>query len=125
MNINPIRSEADHRAALKEIEGLMSARMDTPDGDRLDILATLVEAYEAKHFFAEPIDPIDAIKFALDQKGLTLRDLQPMIGGLNRVYEVMNGTRALTLPMIRRLHAGLGIPVATLIKPRKLVDQGT
>lgn len=124
MNINPIRSEADHRAALKEIEGLMSARMDTPDGDRLDILATLVEAYEAKHFFAEPIDPIDAIKFALDQKGLTLRDLQPMIGGLNRVYEVMNGTRALTLPMIRRLHVGLGIPVATLIKPRKLVDQG-
>jgi HTH-type transcriptional regulator/antitoxin HigA len=125
MSIKPIRSEADHCAALKEIEGLMSARMGTPDGDRLDVLATLVEAYEAKHFLVEPIDPIDAIKFALDQKGLTLRDLQPMIGGLNRVYEIMNGTRALTLPMIQRLHAGLGIPVATLIKPRKPADQGT
>ena len=119
MNVNPIRSEADHCAALKEIEGLMSARMGTPDGDRLDVLATLVQAYEAKHFLVEPVDPIDAIKFALDQKGLTLRDLQPMIGSLNRVYEIMNGTRALTLPMIRRLHAGLGVPVAALIKSRK------
>lgn len=125
MNVNPIRSEADHCAALKEIEGLMSARMGTPDGDRLDVLATLVQAYEAKHFLVEPVDPIDAIKFALDQKGLTLRDLQPMIGSLNRVYEIMNGTRALTLPMIRRLHAGLGIPFATLIKPRIPADQDT
>lgn len=123
MIIKPIRSPADHRATLKEIESLMMAKMGTPEGDRLDILATLVEAYEAKHFPVELADPIDAIKFALDQKGLSMRDLQPMIGGMNRVYEIMNGTRPLTLPMIRRLHAGLGIPAAALIKPCKLADQ--
>ena len=123
MNINPIRSTADHRAALREIESLMMARIGTPDGDRLDVLATLVVAYEAKNFPIEVADPIDAIKFALERKNLTVRDLQPMIGGLGRVYQIMNGTRPLTLPMIRRLHAGLGIPAEALIKPRKLADQ--
>lgn len=123
MNINPIRSTADHRAALREIESLMMARIGTPDGDRLDVLATLIVAYEARNFPIEVPDPIDVIKFALDRKNLTVRDLQPMIGGLARVYQVMNGTRPLTLPMIRRLHTGLGIPAEALIKPRKLADQ--
>ncbi len=123
MNINPIRSTADHRAALRQIEGLMMARIGTPDGDRLDVLATLVVAYEAKNFPIEVADPIDAIKFALERKNLTVRDLQPMIGSLGRVYQIMNGSRPLTLPMIRRLHAGLGIPAEALIKPRKLADQ--
>lgn len=123
MNINPIRSTADHHAALRQIEGLMMARIGTPDGDRLDVLATLVVAYEARNFPVEVADPIDVIKFALERKGLTVRDLQPMIGGLNRVYEIMNGTRPLTLPMIQRLHAGLGIPATALIKSRKLADQ--
>lgn len=120
MNIKPIRSAQDHLVALQEIEGLMTAKMGTPEGDRLDVLATLVEAYEAKHFPMEVAGPIDAITFAMDQKGLTARDLQPMIGGLNRVYEILNGTRPLTLPMIRRLHAGLGIPAEALIKPGNL-----
>ncbi|MFM9434537.1 HTH-type transcriptional regulator / antitoxin HigA [Janthinobacterium sp. CG_23.3] len=123
MDIKPIRSAEDHRATLKEVEVLMMAKMGTPEGDRLDVLATLVEAYEAKHFPREIADPIDAIKFAMDQKGLTVRDLQPMIGGLNRVYEILNGTRPLTLPMIRRLHARLGIPAEALIKPRNLIGQ--
>jgi HTH-type transcriptional regulator/antitoxin HigA len=123
MDIKPIRSAEDHRATLKEIEGLMMAKMGTPEGDRLDVLATLVEAYEAKHFPMEVADPIDAIKFAMDQKGLTVHDLQPMIGGLNRVYEILNGTRPLTLPMIWRLHTRLGIPAEALIKPRNLVKQ--
>ena len=123
MNINPIRSTADHRAALRQIEGLMMARIGTPDGDRLDVLATLVVAYEAKNFPIEVADPINAIKFALERKNLTVRDLQPMIGSLGRVYQIMNGSRPLTLPMIRRLHAGLGIPAEALIKPRKLADQ--
>lgn len=118
MDIKPIRSAEDHRATLKEIEGLMMAKMGTPESDRLDVLATLVEAYEAKHFPMEAADPIDAIKFVMDQKGLSVRDLQPMIGRLNRVYEILNGTRPLTLPMIRRLHTQLGIPVEALIKPR-------
>jgi HTH-type transcriptional regulator/antitoxin HigA len=123
MDIKPIRSAEDHRAELKEIDSLMMAKLNTPEGDRLDVLATLVEAYEAKHFPMEVADPIDAIKFAMDQKGLTVRDLQPMIGGLNRVYEILNGTRSLTLPMIWRLHVGLGIPAEALIKPRSLVGE--
>jgi HTH-type transcriptional regulator/antitoxin HigA len=117
MDIKPIRTAKDHQAALAEIDSLMTAKPGTPEGDRLDILATLVVAYEARHFPMELPDPVDAIKFTMEQKGLTARDLQPMIGGLNRVYEILNGKRALTLPMIRRLHAGLGIPVETLIRP--------
>jgi HTH-type transcriptional regulator/antitoxin HigA len=119
MNIKPVRTAEDHRAALKEIESLMMAEMNTPEGDRLDILATLVEAYEAKHFPMDVADPIDAIKFAMERKGLTPKDLEPMIGRLNRVYEILNGKRPLTLPMIRRLHETLGIPAEALIKPSK------
>lgn len=116
MTIKPIRTAADHAAALEEIDGLMYAELGTPEGDRLDVLATLVEDYEAKHFPMDLPDPIDAIKFRMEQKGLTAKDLQPMIGRANRVYEILNGTRPLTLAMIWRLHEGLGIPAECLIK---------
>lgn len=117
MNIKPIKTPEDHRSALQEINGLMMAEMGSPEGDRLDVLATLVEAYEAKNFPMELPDPIDAIKFSMDQKGLTPKDLEPMIGRLNRVYEILSGKRPLTLAMIWRLHEGLGIPAEALIKP--------
>lgn len=117
MDIKPIRTDDDYRAALREVESLMLAEFGSPEGDRLDVLATLVEAYESKHFPMELPDPVDAIKFSMDQKGLTPKDLEPMIGRLNRVYEVLSGKRSLTLPMIWRLHEGLGIPAESLIKP--------
>jgi HTH-type transcriptional regulator/antitoxin HigA len=119
MNIKPVRTEEDYQAALREVESLMTAEFGTPEGDRLDVLATLVEAYEAKHFPMEVADPVEAIKFQMDQKGLTVKDLEPMIGRSNRVYEVLNRIRPLTLPMIRRLHKGLGIPAEALIQPPK------
>lgn len=114
--IRPIRTRADHRAALREIESLMDARPGTPEGDRLDVLATLVEAWERKHFPMEMPDAIEAIRFCMEQRALSPRDLVPMIGQLNRVYEVLGRKRALTLPMIRRLHEGLGIPAEALIR---------
>jgi HTH-type transcriptional regulator/antitoxin HigA len=117
MKIKPIRSEADYHEALVEVESLMDAEAGTERADRLDILATLVESYEAKHFPMEIPGPIDAIKFSMDQKGLSAKDLEPMIGRLNRVYEILNGTRNLTLQMVWRLHEGLGIPAELLIKP--------
>ncbi|MGH8568998.1 MAG: helix-turn-helix domain-containing protein [Gammaproteobacteria bacterium] len=116
MDIKPIKTDDDYRAALKEIESLMTAEADTPEGERLDILVTLVEAYEKKHFPLELPDPIEAIKFRMDQMGLTAKDLEPMIGRLNRVYEVLNHKRPLTLKMIWKLHRGLGIPAESLIK---------
>lgn len=119
MDIKPFRNEADYQAALREVESLMNAEFGTPEGDRLDVLATLVEAYEAKHFPMEVADPIEAIKFQMDQKGLTVKDLEPMIGRSNRVHEVLNPIRPLTLPMIWWLHKGLGIPAEALIQPPK------
>jgi HTH-type transcriptional regulator/antitoxin HigA len=119
MDIKPIRTQADYQAALREVESLMTAEFGTPEGDRLDVLATLVEAYETKHFPMEVADPVEAIKFQMDQKGLTVKDLEPMIGRSNRVYEVLNRIRPLTLPMIRKLHKGLGIPAEALIQPPK------
>ena len=116
MEIKPIHTEEDYHAALGEIESLMDAKADTPEGDRLDVLATLVEAYENKHFPMELPDPVDAIKFRMEQSGLTAKDLVPMIGRLNRVYEVLNHKRALTLNMIWRLHNELGIPAECLIR---------
>jgi HTH-type transcriptional regulator / antitoxin HigA len=117
MEIRPIRTRADHEAALKEIAVLMrdDPELGTPDGDRLDVLATLVEAYERKHYPIEAPDPVEAIKFRMEQQGLTARDLEPMIGRLNRVYEVLSRRRPLTLAMMRRLHAQLGIPAESLI----------
>jgi HTH-type transcriptional regulator/antitoxin HigA len=116
MDIRPIRTKADYRSTLAEIESLMAAAAGSPDGDRLDVLVTLVEAYERAHFPMDLPDPIEAIKFVMDQRGLTPKDLEPAIGRLNRVYEVLNRTRPLTLAMIRRLHDGFGIPAESLIK---------
>jgi HTH-type transcriptional regulator/antitoxin HigA len=116
MEIEPIKNDRGYRRALKEIEGLMSAKRNTPEGDRLDILVTLVEAWEQKHYPLDLPDPIEAIKFHMDQKGLEPRDLIPFIGSRNRVYEVLNRRRPLTLKMIRQLHEGLGIPAESLIK---------
>ena len=116
MDIKPIRTKADHRAALKEIEGLMSARPGTPEGDRLDVLATLVEAWEKKRYPMELPDPVEAIKFHMEQSGLAAKDLVPMIGQLNRVYEILSRRRPLTLKMVWRLHRELGIPAESLIK---------
>ena len=117
MEIKPIRTKADYMAALKGIESLMGARRNTPQGERLDVLVTLVEAYELKHFRLELPDPIEAIKFAMDQQGLSVKDLEPMLGRSNRVYEVLNRKRPLTLRMIWRLHKELGIPAECLIRP--------
>jgi HTH-type transcriptional regulator/antitoxin HigA len=116
MDIRPIKTKADHRAALKEIEALMGAERDTPAGERLDVLVTLVEAYERKHFRFDLPDPVEAIKFRMEQKGMTPKDLVPMIGRINRVYEVLSRRRPLTLAMIQRLHRELGIPAESLIK---------
>jgi HTH-type transcriptional regulator/antitoxin HigA len=116
MNISPIKSQRDYRRALNEIEGLMSAKRNTPEGDRLDVLVTLVEAWERKHYPLDLPDPVDAIKYHLEQNELSPRDLVPFIGSRNRVYEVLNRRRPLTLRMIWRLHKGLGIPAESLIK---------
>ena len=116
MSIKPIRSERDYRRALKEIDRLMNARPNTPQGDRLDILATLAEAWEQKHHAIEDPDPVEAIRFAMEQHGLTRRDLEPLIGSRARVTEILNRKRTLTLPMIRRLHDRLGIAADLLIR---------
>lgn len=117
MAIKPIRTEDDHELALEEIEQLWSAEPGTDDADRLDVLATLVDAYETKHHPIPPPDPVDAIVFRMDQLGLTRRDLEPYIGTRARVSEILNRTRKLSLAMIRRLHAELGIPADVLIQP--------
>jgi HTH-type transcriptional regulator/antitoxin HigA len=119
MQVAPIKSPRDYRRALKEIEGLMAARRNTPDGDRLDVLATLVEAWEAKHYPLDLPDAVEAIKYHMEQQGLAPRDLIPFIGNRNRVYEVLSRKRPLTLAMVRRLHDGLGIPAESLIKAGK------
>ncbi len=116
MNIKPIKTKADYRAALKDVDALMGAKANTADGERLDVLVTLIEAYERKHFPLELPDPVEAIKFQMDQKGLTPKDLEPMIGRLNRVYEILNHKRPLTLKMIWKLHRGLDIPAESLIR---------
>lgn len=117
MDIKPIRSRKDYRAALRHIESLMGAEAESPAGEKLDVLVTLVEAWERKHFPMELPDPVDALRFQMEQDGLSARDLMPMIGQLNRVYEVLNRKRPLTLRMIWNLHAQLGMPLESLIKP--------
>jgi HTH-type transcriptional regulator / antitoxin HigA len=116
MNIKPIHSDVDYRTTLREIESLMDARPGSEEGDRLDVLVTLVESYERVHFPMDLPDPIEAIKFVMEQRGLTPKDLEPAIGRLNRVYEVLNRTRPLSLAMIRKLHASFGIPAESLIR---------
>jgi HTH-type transcriptional regulator / antitoxin HigA len=115
MVIKPIKNERDYRRALKEIDKLMDARPNTPQGDRLDVLVTLAAAWEEQHHAIEPPDAVEAIRFVMEQRGLTRRDLVPFIGTRSRVSEVLNRKRPLTLPMIRRLHTGLGIPADALL----------
>lgn len=119
MEINPVKTQRDYRSALKEIESLMNAKRNSRDGDRLDVLVTLVEAWEAKHYPLDLPDAVEAIKHHMDQNGLSPRDLVPFIGSRNRVYEVLSRKRSLTLPMVRRLHEGLGIPAESLIRSRQ------
>ena len=120
MDIRPIKTEADYRAALTEIERLFDAKPNTPDGDRLDVLTTLVEAYEAKHYAIPAPDPVEAIQYYMESRGLTRRDLEPYIGSRARVSEVLTRKRPLSLEMVRRLHKGLGIAAEVLLQPYKV-----
>ncbi len=115
MDIRPIKNNRDYARALKEIDWLMDARPNTAAGDRLDVLVTLVEAWEEKHWPVDSPDPVEAILFAMEQRGLSRHDLEQYIGSRARVAEVLNHKRPLTLRMIRRLHEGLGIPAEVLI----------
>jgi HTH-type transcriptional regulator/antitoxin HigA len=116
MEIKPVRTRKDYEAALNAIEGLMGAKRNSAEGDRLDVLVTLVEAYEAKHFPLDHPDPVAAIKFVMEQRNLSVKDLVPFIGQANRVYEVLNYKRPLTMAMAWKLHRGLGIPAESLIR---------
>src|SRR3989337_2168783 len=116
MEIKPIRSEADYQAALKEIENLMESQPGTPEGDRMEVLVTLVEAYEAKHFpIPEPDDPVEVLEYYMESRGLNRSDLIAYLGSKERVSEVLNHKRRLSLQMIQRLHTGLGIPADLLV----------
>jgi HTH-type transcriptional regulator / antitoxin HigA len=117
--LKPIRSESDYENAMAEVEQLWGAKSGTPDGDRLDILVTLIEAYEDEHHPIDPPDPIEAIKFRMEQQGLSRKDLEPMIGTRTRVSEVLNRKRGLSIGMIRRLHQHLGISAEVLIRPSR------
>ena len=120
MDIHPIRTEADYEAALAEIERLFDAAPNTPEGDRLEVLATLVEAYEEQHYSIPAPDPIEAIKYYMESRGLCRRDLEPYLGSRARVAEVLNRKRPLSLEMIRRLHTGLGIGAEILLQSYSL-----
>ncbi len=109
VEVRPIRTERDYDAALKEVERLWGAKVGTREGDRLDVLATLIDAYEAEHYPMDPPDPIEAIKFRMEQQGLTRRDLEGIIGTRTRIAEVLNRKRGLSITIIRRLHEHLGI----------------
>ena len=117
--LRPIRTETDHEAALAEVGRLWGAKSGTPTGDRLDVLVTLIEAYEDKHYPMDPPDPIEAIQFRMEQQGLTRKDLEPMIGTRNRIAEVLNRKRGLSIEMIRSLHDKLGISAEVLIRPTR------
>lgn len=116
MEIRPIKTEQDYDAALEEVEALWGAEADSPEGDKLDVLITLIEAYEAKHHPIDPPDPVEAILFRMEQAGLQRKDLEPYIGHSGRVSEVLNHKRPLTLEMIRKLWTGLHIPLESLIQ---------
>jgi HTH-type transcriptional regulator/antitoxin HigA len=116
MDIKPIRTEEDYQAAMQEVERLMEFELGTPEGDKLDVLATLIEAYEAKHFpIPEPDDPAGVLEYYMESRGLERADLIPFLGSKERVSEVLHRKRSLSLAMIRRLHIGLGIPAELLI----------
>ena len=117
MEVKAIRTEADYFDALRQVSALidLDPDHDSPEGERLDVIGTLVQAYEAEHYPIDPPDPIEAIRFRMDQSGMMVKDLVPFIGPLNRVYEVLARKRPLTLHMIRRLNKGMGIPAEVLI----------
>lgn len=119
MNVKPIHNKRDYRAMLREVSALvdLNPESDTPEGDRLQVLSTLVQAWEAEHYPIAAPDPVEAIRFRMEQAGLTVHDLEPMIGRPNRVYEVLAGTRPLSMKMVRNLHYKLGIPAEALIGP--------
>jgi HTH-type transcriptional regulator/antitoxin HigA len=123
LEIKPIKTEKDYEEALAEIERLFDARPGTIEADRLEILTTLVEAYENQHYPIPLPDPVEAIKYFLESRGLTRRDLEMYLGGRSRVSEIMNRKRSLSLEMIRRLHDGLGIPAEVLIQPYERLQQ--
>ena len=119
MNIKPIRNDRDLRQAFRRLEEIFHAKPKTPEFDELEILSTLIEAYEDKHFPIEPAGPIDAIKFRMEQQGLSQRDMEAYLGTSGRVSEVLNGKRSLSLRMIRKLHEGLHIPYESLLSPAR------
>ena len=123
MQLKPIRTETDYEAALGEIDRLMDAEPNTLEGDRLDILTTLVEAYEAQHHPIEAPDPIAALEYFMEQRGITRADLVPLLGSRSRVSEILNRKRRLTIDMAWRLHRELGMPAEAVIKPYKLADR--
>ncbi len=118
-DLKPVRTKADYKRAYAEVERLWGAKTGTPEGDRLDILATLIDAYETEHYPLDPPDPIEAIKFRMEQQGLSRKDLEPLIGTRTRVAEVLNRKRGLSIGMIRRLHDHLGISAEVLIRPSR------
>jgi HTH-type transcriptional regulator/antitoxin HigA len=118
MNIRPVKNEEDYQDALREIEKLFDASPDTPEGDRLEVLTTLVEAYEASHYPVSVPDPIEAIKYYMESRGLTSESLEPYIGG--DMNEILDRRKPLSLDMIRKLHDGLGIAANVLIRPYEL-----
>jgi len=117
--LKPIRTKADYEKGLAEVEHLWGAKSGTPKGDRLDVLATLIDAYEAEHYPMDLPDPVEAIKFRMEQQGLSRKDLEPLIGTRTRVAEVLNRKRSLSIGMIRRLHERLGISAEVLIRPSR------
>ncbi len=119
-DVKPIRGEADYEGALAEVERLWGAKSGTPRGDRLDVLATLIDAWESEHHPMDPPDPIEAIKFRMEQQNLTRKDLEGILGTRTRVAEVLNRRRGLSINMIRRLHEQLGIPAEVLIRSSRL-----
>lgn len=119
-DVKPIRSEANYEAAMAEVERLWGAKSGTPRGDRLDVLATLIDAWEGEHHPMDPPDPIEAIKFRMEQQNLTRKDLEGILGTRTRVAEVLNRRRGLSINMIRRLHKELGIPAEVLIRSSRL-----
>lgn len=120
MEIRPIKSEADYKTTLAEVERLFDATPDTPEGDRLEVLTTLLEAYEKKHYSIPSPDPVEALTYWMESRGITRKEMEPLVGSRARLSEIFNHRRGLTLTMIRNLHNKLGIPVEALIQPAQL-----
>ncbi|MCG2749310.1 MAG: helix-turn-helix domain-containing protein [Desulfobulbaceae bacterium] len=120
MDIKPIKTDSDYTEALHEVESLMSAKINTPEGDKLDVLVTLIEAYEKKHHPILPPEPVEAIIHQMESQGLSRKDLEPVLGSRARVSEILNRKRSLSLNMIRKIQKSLGISAEILIKPYKV-----